>query len=550
MMHTLPDERQLAIDIVPIRRALISVFDKTGLDRLARTLQTHGIEMYSTGGTEKYLRELGVDVHSVTELTDSPEVFDGRVKTLHPMVHGGLLFRRELPSHIAQAEEHGIEPIDLLVVNLYPFEQTVAKQGATKEEIIEQIDIGGPAMLRSAAKNFRGVALLTDPSQYDRFTQELGQNEGATSLALRFDLARDAFERVAQYDRAIANYFRKISHNGAAHAPATLDLSLPLIQTLRYGENPQQKAALYGTEFSKICTQLWGKELSYNNILDTSAALGLIGEFPASSSTVAAIVKHTNPCGVAEGSDPLDAFNRAFSTDPESRFGGIIVLNVTMDAALANRINEFFSEVILAPEFTADALEILKKKKDRRIIRYNTPQLKQTISDMAELRSVIGGVLYQDTDKDLLSGDLSASNSAITSVTSHSLNDDAWRGLLFAWKIVKHLKSNAIAFCGIEGGENGTGFARTIGLGAGQTSRVESARIAVEHALHHKLSLRGSFVASDAFFPFADGLIEASEAGAVAAIEPGGSMRDAEVIKAAEDRGMALVMTGMRHFKH
>ena len=541
MTHGMIKEEQIAIDKVRVRRALISVYDKTGLDVLASVLQKHGIELYSTGGTEKYLRDLGISVSSISDLTQSPEVFDGRVKTLHPAVHGGLLFRRELPSHVAQAEEQGIGPIDLLIVNLYPFEQTVAKPGATEEEIVEQIDIGGPAMLRSAAKNFRGVTLLTDPSQYGRFISQLDALGGSTDLALRFDLAREAFERVAQYDRAIADYFQTIARNGAARAKPSLNVSLPLIQTLRYGENPQQRAALYGKDFPKICTQLWGKELSYNNILDISSAIGLIAEFfPQQSSTVvAAIVKHTNPCGVAEGSDPLNAFNRAFSTDPESPFGGIIVINAPMDAQLAERLNEFFSEVILAPEYTAGALEVLKKKKDRRIIHYDPEHLKQTINAMAELRSVIGGILYQDSDKEL------SSNSEISSVTTHPLDEAAKRGLYFAWKVVKHQKSNAIAFCGME-----DGFARTIGLGAGQTSRVESSRIAVEHAARHGLSLKGSIVASDAFFPFADGLIEAANAGAIAAIEPGGSVRDQEVIQAAEERGMALVMTGMRHFKH
>jgi phosphoribosylaminoimidazolecarboxamide formyltransferase/IMP cyclohydrolase len=542
MTHGTAKEEQIAINNVRVRRALISVYDKTGLDVLASVLQKHGVELYSTGGTEKYLRDLGVPVSSVSDLTQSPEVFDGRVKTLHPIIHGGLLFRRELPSHVAQAEEQGIGPIDLLIVNLYPFEQTVAKPGATEEEIVEQIDIGGPAMLRSAAKNFRGVTLLTDPSQYGRFISQLNDLDGSTDLAFRSDLAREAFERVAQYDRAIADYFHSIAHhNGEVKAKPSLDVSLPLIQTLRYGENPQQRAALYGKDFQKICTQLWGKELSYNNILDTSAALGLIAEFlPQESSTVvAAIIKHTNPCGVAEGSNPLDAFNRAFSTDPESPFGGIIVLNAPLDKPLAERLNEFFSEVILAPEYAPDALEVLKKKKDRRIIQYTPEHLQQTISAMAELRSVIGGILYQDSDKEL------SSNSGITSVTTHPLDEAAKRGLSIAWKVVKHLKSNAIAFCGIE-----DGFARTFGLGAGQTSRVESSRIAVEHAARHGLSLKGSFVASDAFFPFADGLIEAANAGAVAAIEPGGSVRDQEVIQAAEERGMALVMTGMRHFKH
>jgi phosphoribosylaminoimidazolecarboxamide formyltransferase/IMP cyclohydrolase len=529
----------IELNVLPIRRALISVSDKSGLDALAKALAKRGVELYSTGGTERYLRELGVPVQSITSLTNAPEVFDGRLKTLHPMVHGGLLYRRDLHSHIEQADEQGIVSIDLLIVNLYPFEQTVAKKGATKAEIIEQIDIGGPAMLRSAAKNFSAVTLLTDASQYDRFLKTFEALDGSTDLALREDLAREGFQLVARYDRAIVDYFNSLSGD----SQSSLIISLPLAQSLRYGENPHQKAALYGSDFSKVCTQLWGKELSYNNILDMSAALGLIAEFMISRSgyetSVAAIIKHTNPCGVAEGLNGLDAFNRAFTTDPESPFGGIIALNVPVDAALAERLNEFFSEVILAPAFNDDALEILKKKKDRRLIQIDFDELRASIARMVELRSVIGGVLEQNPDQESLS------ISDIKSVTTAWLAGETAYGLLFANKIVKHLKSNAIAFCGLDGK-----FVRTLGLGAGQTSRVESVRIAVEHAKRHGLDLSGSFIASDAFFPFADGLIEAANAGAVAAIEPGGSVRDAEVIQAAEERGMALVMTGMRHFKH
>ncbi|MDP4199947.1 MAG: bifunctional phosphoribosylaminoimidazolecarboxamide formyltransferase/IMP cyclohydrolase [Bacteroidota bacterium] len=531
-------EVTIAVDRIPIRRALISVFDKMGLDRVANSLAERGVEIWSTGGTEKYLRGLGIAVRSVSDVTQSPEVFDGRLKTLHPVVHGGLLFRRELASHVEQAAEHGIPPIDLLIVNLYPFEETRAKVGATQEDIIEQIDIGGPAMLRSAAKNFRGVALLTSPMQYERFLSEI-EREGSTSSAFRFDLAREGFELVAHYDKAIADYFRSIPNNGSARTADRLEISLPLIQSLRYGENPQQQAALYGEELPKICRQLWGKELSYNNILDMSSALGLIAEFLPYDKTVAAIIKHMNPCGVAEGSDPLDAFNRAFETDPESPFGGIIAVNAPIDGALAERLNAFFSEVILAPEFSPEALELLKKKKDRRLIRFDPDQLQRAVHGMVEVRSVIGGILRQSTDRELLS------NSALSSVTSHAVTDGPKHGLTFANKVVKHLKSNAIAFCGMQ-----DGFARTLGLGAGQTSRVESVRIAIEHANRNGLDLRGSFVASDAFFPFADSLNAIAEAGAAAVIEPGGSVRDAEVVKAAEERGIALVMTGQRHFRH
>ncbi len=528
-------------DEVTIRRALISVYDKRGLDTLARALVARGVELFSTGGTEKYLKSLGLPVTSISELTNSPEIFDGRVKTLHPIVHGGLLYRRDIHSHLEEADTNGILPIDLLVVNLYPFEETLAKPGVTEAEIIEQIDIGGPAMLRSAAKNFQSVALLTAPDHYEGFLNMIASLNGATDITYRKELACAAFEHVAHYDRVIADYFQDGLSLSHGNVPNRLELSLPLISSLRYGENPHQHAALYGNDFSKICNHLWGKELSYNNILDISAALGLVAEFlPADTSRpVAAIVKHTNPCGVAEGAGPLDAFERAFTTDPESPFGGIIILNTSIDAPLAERLNQFFSEVILAPTFTNDALDILKRKKDRRLLTYSPTQLKSTLSTMNDLRSVVGGVLFQTTDAEVVT------NSELISVTSHSVTSEVSRGLLFAMKIVKHLKSNAIAFGAFE-----NGFARTVAVGAGQTSRVESTRIAIEHAHRHGLSLKGSFVASDAFYPFADSMIEAAKAGVSAVIQPGGSVRDAEVIQAAEEHGIALVMTGMRHFKH
>jgi phosphoribosylaminoimidazolecarboxamide formyltransferase / IMP cyclohydrolase len=541
MSTAAPVTSSVAPDLVPIRRALISVYDKRGLDVLARELSARSIELFSTGGTEKYLRSLGLPVTSISELTNSPEIFDGRLKTLHPKVHGGLLFRREIPSHIEEAIANDILPIDLLVGNLYPFEETTAKPGATEAEIIEQIDIGGPAMLRSAAKNFQSVTLLSSPDQYKGFLEMLASLNGETDITYRKELAAEGFEHVARYDRVIADYFQDGLSIDHGNVPNRLELSLPLISSLRYGENPHQHAALYGYDFSKICNQLWGKELSYNNILDSSAALGFMAEFlPADlSRPVAAIIKHTNPCGVAEGASALDAFERAFTTDPESPFGGIIILSTTIDAPLAERLNEFFSEVILAPSYTTDALAILKRKKDRRLLTYIPAQLKASLSTMNDVRSVVGGVLFQTTDTEIVT------NSELISVTTHSVTHEMTRGLLFAMKIVKHLKSNAIAFCAYE-----NGFARTVAVGAGQTSRVESTRIAIEHAHRHGLSLKGSFVASDAFYPFADSMIEAANAGATAVIQPGGSMRDAEVIQAAEENGIALVMTGMRHFRH
>lgn len=537
MSHAASTEPVITIDRLPIKRAVLSVFYKDGLEDLAKALTQHGVELYSTGGTEKFLKEKGFDVKSVSSLTNSPEVFDGRVKTLHPMVHGGLLFRRELQSHLDQAREHQIAGIDLLVVNLYPFVETRAKEGATEADIIEQIDIGGPAMLRSAGKNFMGVAVLTAAAQYKDVISELHLTGGSLGLFTRKRLAKEAFKLVADYDVAIADYFAEITVD--PRVGKRLSIQMPRVQPLRYGENPHQEAALFGNDFSEIYKQLWGKELSYNNILDTSAAVGLMAEYFDSPHAVAAIIKHTNPCGVAEADHGLEAFNRAFTTDPESPFGGIIIFNRTLTSDIATRINEFFSEVVLAPEFDADALEILKKKKDRRLLQYTTHGVRSHLAKMVEYRSVIGGILSQDTDRELYA------TTADTSVTKRELQTGERSGLEFAWKVVKHVKSNAIVYAKTDGRHSWT-----LGIGGGQTSRVESSRIAVEKARRLGHDLTGSLVASDAFFPFADGLIAASDAGAVAAIQPGGSVRDQEVIDAANERNVSLVLTGMRHFKH
>ena len=510
------------IENIQIKTALLSVSDKSELKELANALTSFGVQLYSTGGTEKFLHDNGYAVKSVSELTKFPEMMDGRVKTLHPMVHGGLLYRRDIAEHAAQASEHGIESIDLLVVNLYPFEATLAKEGSTHEEIIENIDIGGPAMLRSAGKNYEGVALLTAPAQYHDFIGELKKNKGAISKETRLALASEAFEHVAQYDRAITDYF-----GGTKKV------------TLRYGENPHQSATVRSNALNKLYHQLWGKELSYNNYLDSSASLLLISEFLDSKKTVVGIIKHTNPCGMAEGKDVLDAFENAFATDTESPFGGIIVMNRECTEALALRINEFFSEVILAPSYHEKALEILKKKKDRRLLTYDSVELKKQIAGSKDVRSIIGGILEQESDTQLFE------NADMKSVTKRAVSDDEREGLLFAWKICKHVKSNAIVYA-----RSDSGFARTIGIGCGQTSRVASSRLAVASAKRFGHSLEGSLVASDAFFPFADGLLEAADAGAIAVIEPGGSMRDDEVIRAAEEKNISLVMTGMRHFKH
>lgn len=507
---------------IKIKTAVLSVSDKTGLKELATELTHHGVELYSTGGTERFLRDHGFAVKSISDLTNFPEMMDGRVKTLHPGVHGGLLFRRDDPVHVVQASEHRIVPIDLLVVNLYPFEATVANPKSTHDEIVENIDIGGPAMLRSAGKNYEFVTLLTSPSQYPAFIEELTTHDGKTTGELRLTLAAEGFEHVARYDRAISDYF--LGFTGAK---------------LRYGENPHQNAIVSGAALHELYHQLWGKELSFNNYVDASASLELIGEFLDSDKAVVGIIKHTNPCGMAEGKDVLEAFERAFNTDTESPYGGIIVMNRPCSKELAQRVNEFFSEVILAPSFEPEALDLLKKKKDRRLLRFDSATLAETLKTEKQARSIVGGTLTQDRDTPLFAV------SDLSSVTDRHANTQELEAMVFAWKICKHVKSNAIVYARTE-----SGYARTIGIGGGQTSRVASSRIAVSNARRFGHDLAGSVVASDAFFPFADGLLEAADAGAVAVIQPGGSIRDEEVITAAKERGVSLVLTGMRHFKH
>jgi phosphoribosylaminoimidazolecarboxamide formyltransferase/IMP cyclohydrolase len=521
-------------DLYPIRRALISLSDKQGLSSILEVLKEYGVEIYSTGGTEKFIKDAGYTVKSITELTDFPEIMDGRVKTLHPSVHGGFLYRRNNQEHEKQAKENNIAPIDLLILNLYPFEETVSKETADHEEIIENIDIGGPAMLRSAGKNYESVALLTSPSQYDSFIEELHANKGATTYETRLRLASDAFSSVAHYDRVIAEYFERISPD----AHQSLFIELPQAGSLRYGENPHQSASVYGEEIGSLYSQLWGKELSYNNYLDSSASLEIISEFLDDDKPVVGIIKHTNPCGIAEGKDVLEAFERAFATDTESPFGGIIVTNKEVTAELAARINEFFSEVVLAPSYSAPALDLLKKKKDRRLLCYDPIVLKKVMSGSG-FRSIVGGALLQDINLQLTATD------ELVSVTSRPVSPEEKDGLLFSWKICKHVKSNAIVYAKTE-----DNYARTLGIGCGQTSRVASSRLAVASAKRFGHLLEGSLVASDAFFPFADGLVEAADAGAIAVIQPGGSIRDPEVIKAAETRKISLILTGMRHFKH
>ncbi|HNQ87008.1 MAG TPA: bifunctional phosphoribosylaminoimidazolecarboxamide formyltransferase/IMP cyclohydrolase [Verrucomicrobiota bacterium] len=522
-----------------IQRALLSVFDKTGLVPLAQALRAARVELVSTGGTARALREAGLPVVELHEFTGFPEMLDGRVKTLHPKVHGGLLFRRGLPEHEEAIRKHGIRPIDLVVVNLYPFEKTVAKPDVSLAEAIENIDIGGPAMLRSAAKNHDHVTVVADPADYAEVADQI-LAAGETTIGLRRRLAAKVYARTAAYDAAIAAHLPKLFGTATPPAPpdrplppASLDVAAPLAQRLRYGENPHQTAALYG-RFGEFFEQLHGKELSYNNILDLTAAAALIGEFAQDAPTLA-ILKHTNPCGVGQADSLRAAWDRALATDRQAPFGGIITVNQPLDAACAEAIAGIFSEVIVAPDFAADALDVLRQKKNLRLIRIR--QAPATAAAAWEIRSVgADSYLWQERDLTALPG-----NAALRVVTRRAPSAEEWRALRFGWRIVKHVKSNAIVYAGAD---------RTLGIGAGQMSRVDASRIAVWKAQEAGLSLRDSAVCSDAFFPFADGLVAAADAGATAVIQPGGSLRDAEVIAAADARNVAMVFTGVRHFRH
>jgi phosphoribosylaminoimidazolecarboxamide formyltransferase / IMP cyclohydrolase len=505
-----------------ITRALISVSDKTGVAEFARALERQGIDIISTGGTADLLKKEGVPVREISSFTAFPEVLEGRVKTLHPRVHGGLLYKRGNPKHEAEARECGFEPIDLVVVNLYPFEETIAKPDVTLVEAIENIDIGGPSMIRSAAKNYESVTVVVDPADYDTVLETMRDNEGGTTLKLRERLAIKAFIKTSAYDRAIGTFL-----NNEQTTDASFSLTAPLVTRLRYGENPHQTAALYG-DFDKHFEKLHGKDLSFNNILDISAATNLIGEF---SEPTVAILKHTNPCGVGSDVDLREAWEKAFATDKQAPFGGIIVCNRPIDEALARAISEIFSEVIIAPEFDAEARTILQKKKNLRLIRL-VSQIAE-VRPKIDIRSVTGGLLVQDAD--------GANQIPQNVVTKRKPTKAELKAMLFGWRVVKHVKSNAIVYAGPD---------RTLGIGAGQMSRVDSSRIAVWKAEAAGLSLKGSAVASDAFFPFPDGLIAAADAGATCAIQPGGSVRDEEVIAAANERDMAMIFTGIRHFRH
>jgi phosphoribosylaminoimidazolecarboxamide formyltransferase/IMP cyclohydrolase len=506
-----------------IQRALISVSDKTGLVAFARELTAMGVEIISTGGTARLLQKEEVKVIEISKYTGFPEMMDGRVKTLHPMVHGGLLHLRDNAEHVAQAKEHGIPPIDLVVVNLYPFEATVAKPGVTLEEAIENIDIGGPSMLRSAAKNYRSVTVVVDPADYADVIDQMKANDGATTLQLRERLGIKVFVTTSKYDGAIANFL-----NQEKECSSSFSLSEPLVAQLRYGENPHQTGALYG-RWNDYFEKLHGKDLSYNNILDIAAAAELIEEF---EEPTVAILKHTNPCGVGSDPDLREAWGKAFATDKQAPFGGIIICNQPLTEPLARAISEIFSEVIIAPEFHPDARALLQKKKNLRLMR----KLRAAQSkDDQLIRSVTGGVLVQSRDFSVET-DLESRVATVRKPTPDEL-----RAMRFAWKVVRHVKSNAIVYAAED---------RTLGIGAGQMSRVDASRIAVDKAEDAGLKLAGCAVASDAFFPFPDGLIAAAEAGATCAIQPGGSVRDADVIAAANERNMAMICTGVRHFKH
>jgi phosphoribosylaminoimidazolecarboxamide formyltransferase/IMP cyclohydrolase len=508
-----------------VKTALISVSDKTGIVEFAKELVDLGIEIYSTGGTATLIKEAGLPVKSVSELSGFPEILDGRVKTLHPAVHAGLLAQMDNEKHLAQLAQHNLKSIDLLVVNLYPFEATL-ERNAEHEDLIENIDIGGPGMLRAASKNYLWTAPVVNPRHYQEIIRMMKDNNRTINEEFRLKLAAEVFNLTSYYDSVISGYLRDYTKETT---PEYWSLPLKSYYHLRYGENPQQSAMLYG-KFTNIFKHIHGKELSYNNILDIDSASKLIIEF---EEPTLAIIKHTNPCGVGTGKTLAEAYHKAFATDNVSPFGGIIAVNRTLDKETAETVHSLFTEVIIAPDFTDEALELLSKKKDRRLIKADYELLKKSLKN--DIKSVAGGYLLQATDIQLIDKD------NLKVVTKRQPTEEEMTALMFAWKISKHVKSNAIVY---------TSNDRTLGIGAGQMSRVDSARIAVEKAKMMELDLKGSVVASDAFFPFSDGVLQAVEAGATAVIQPGGSVRDEEVIKAADDNNIAMIFTGMRHFKH
>lgn len=531
----------MTADLSPVRRALISVSDKTGLIERAKQLADMGVELVSTGGTSKAIAEAGLPVKDVSELTNFPEMMDGRVKTLHPVVHGGLLYRRDLDTHVQAANAHGIGGIDLLYVNLYPFEATVAA-GKDFDDCIENIDIGGPAMLRAAAKNADFVAVCTDGDDVDRAISDMQANDGATTLKTRRALAAKTYARTAAYDAAIANWYAK--QLDEEPAPAWRAFGGALKQSLRYGENPHQEAAVYASPEARpgvlTARQVQGKELSYNNINDTDAAYELVAEFDPKDANAVAIIKHANPCGVAVGDNALEAYEKALACDPVSAFGGIVALNTALTAKDAEAITKVFTEVVIAPGADEAALEFFAAKKNLRLLL--TDALPDPTAPGLNFKAVAGGLLVQDRDHGRVALD------DLKVVTKRAPTDQELQDLLFAWRVGKHVKSNTITYA-----KDGA----TVGIGAGQMSRVDSARIAARKAIDAAEAAgwdtprtKGCVAASDAFFPFADGLLQAAEAGATAVIQPGGSIRDDEVIAAADEAGLAMVFTGMRHFRH
>lgn len=525
-----------------VNRVLISVYDKKGITEFAHSLYRMNIEIISTGGTAKSLKEAGIPVINISDVTGYPEMLDGRVKTLHPKIHGGILAQRSKEEHIKQLEKHEIKPVDMVVVNLYPFEETISKPDVVLADAIEQIDIGGVALIRSAAKNYDDVAVVVNPNKYELIIDELKNNNAELAKETRLRLSVEAFKYTSSYDTVIHNYLQQLTKPQAVDFPNELNLTYAKVMDLRYGENPHQKAAFYRDVYFKgaasneprvvLAKQVHGKELSFNNILDLDSTLNLVKEFFVPT---AIIVKHTNPCGAGCGKNLLDAYKKALSTDPVSSFGSIVALNDVVDEDLAKELNKLFIEVLVAPEYTNSALNILKEKKNIRVMVL--PELKTWVEKgMTEWRSekdmkkIVGGMLIQDRD---VTGD-----PELKVVTERHPTDKEWEGLRFAWKIAKNVKSNAIVIAK---------DTELIGVGAGQMSRVDSVKIAIMKA---QKEIQGSVLASDAFFPFKDGVEEAAKAGVKAIIQPGGSLRDEEVIAAANQLGLAMVFTGVRHFKH
>jgi phosphoribosylaminoimidazolecarboxamide formyltransferase/IMP cyclohydrolase len=536
MIEHRTDSTANPVDLRPIRRALLSVTDKTGLVEFARVLASFGVDLISTGGTSRALREAGLTVRDISELTGFPEMLDGRVKTLHPKVHGGILHIRENAEHMASIAEHEIEPIDMIVVNLYAFEKTSQRPGVAFADVIENIDIGGPSMVRSGAKNFADVAVVTSVADYSVLAEELEANSGSLSHATRWRLAKEAFAVTAAYDAGIATALESIEvPSGAAvfsqeKLPSTVRIIDPLSETLRYGENPHQKAALYTNGSGKgvaNAKQLQGKELSYNNIVDLDACWELVSEF---DEPAVVIVKHTNPCGASTGATIVEAYRRALEADPVSAFGGVIGINREVDAEAAEEIAKLFVEAIVAPSFTEGALERFAAKKNLRLVEIVPTET------LRVMKQVSGGLLVQDADR------LRITEADLKFVSKREPTAEELRALLFAWRVCKHVKSNAIVYARFSDGHG-----QTVGIGAGQMSRVDAARFGAMKAI---LPLKGSVAASDAFFPFPDGLETIAEAGATAVIQPGGSVRDPQVIEAADRLDVAMAFTGVRHFRH